>query len=186
MNAQTAPTLRTARLVLRGFAPDDLDALAAIYADAEVMRYLSGGVRTRAQTSERLASYTREWAEMGYGVWAVTLPGPGQDGAADGTAGGALLGMCGFVAREELGYIYGRAAWGQGYATEAARACLRYGFERVDLGFDEIGAGALADNMASRHVIEKLGMRRVANAFFDRNGGVYYRIGRAAFLERLS
>lgn len=175
MSGQTAPTLQTARLVLRGFAPDDLEPLAAIYADAEVMRYLNGGVRTHAQTVERLTTYIREWADLGYGVWAVTLRASGPDHQ----QGGALLGMCGFAARAELAYILGRAAWGHGYASEAARACLRYGFER--LGFTAIGAGALAGNLASRHVIEKLGMRRVPNAYFDHNGGVYYRIERAEF-----
>lgn len=164
-----APALQTQRLALRGFATDDLDALAAIFADSEVMRFIHNGARTYAQTEANLASYQREWATQHYGVWAVTLREDDR-----------LLGICGFVARAELGYILSRAAWGQGYATEAARACLRCGFET--LGFDEIGAGALADNMASRHVIEKLGFHRVANAYFDGNGGVYYRLRRTEWL----
>src|SRR5690348_9989997 len=115
------PVLLTERLVLRGFALDDLDALAAIYADPEIMRYIKGGVRSYAQASASLKSITREWDLRGYGLWAVTH----RDTS-------TLLGTCGFVARAELGYILGRAAWGKGYATEAAGACVRFGFATLD------------------------------------------------------
>lgn len=82
--------------------------------------------------------------------------------------------MCGFVEPAEIGYILARAAWGQGIVTEAASACLSYGFKR--LGYDEISAGALAENTGSRRVLEKLGLTRWANDYFDVNGGVYYAI----------
>jgi len=157
------PILVTARLRLRGFHPDDLAALAAIYADPAVMRYIRDGTRTAAQTAANIDAYDAEWALHGYGVWAVV------DGESD-----ALLGMCGFVERAEIGYILGRASWGQGIATEAADACLWYGF--THLGFDEIGAGALEDNAGSRRVLEKLGMRPQANEYFDFHGGVYYHL----------
>lgn len=155
------PVLLTARLRLRGFCQDDLAALAAIYADAEVMRFIRHGVRTEAQTAAAIDTYILEWAQRGYGVWAVV-----------DRANNLLLGMCGFVDRAELGYIFGRASWGCGFATEAAGACLWYGFEH--LGYDEIGAGALRENAGSRHVLEKLGMRQTANEYFDSHGGVYY------------
>src|SRR5262249_8742036 len=102
--------------------PDDLDTLAAIYADPEVMRYIRGGVaegpRTREQTAASMAAYANEWEQHGYGVWAVVDRSNRQ-----------LLGVCGFVDRAEIGYIFGRASWSQGSATEAARACLWHGFE---------------------------------------------------------
>lgn len=161
------PELATPHLLLRAFAPGDLDALAAIYADPEVMATIRGGVRSRAATEAAIAAYTAEWSAHDYGVWAVT-----------DRATGALLGMCGFVERAELGYIFARAAWGRGIATEAATACLNYGFGLLD--FDEIFAGALAENAGSRRVLEKLGMRRWPNEYFDRNGGVYYQIERRA------
>lgn len=175
----SVPTLCTERLVLRGFALADLDALAALFADPEVMRFIHRGVRTRAQTAESLAAYSREWETQGYGVWAVTTldePNESDLKPVNGQGEGVLVGICGFVARAELGYILSRAAWGRGYATEAARACLRYGFET--LGYEEIGAGALAGNLASRHVLEKLGFRRATNRHFDNNGGVYYHLRR--------
>jgi RimJ/RimL family protein N-acetyltransferase len=157
------PVLLTARLRLRSFRLEDLAALAPIYADPEVMRYIRDGTRTEIQTAAAIDAYIAEWSQYGYGVWAV----------AD-RQNSLLLGMCGFVERAELGYIFGRTSWGCGFATEAADASLWYGFER--LGFDSIGAGALCDNAASRHVMAKLGMRQTANAFFDSHGGVYYRL----------
>ncbi len=159
------PILLTARLRLRGFGPDDLAALMAIYADPEVMRYIRHGARTETETAATIDAYIAEWSQSGYGVWAVV-----------GRQNNLLLGMCGFVERAELGYIFGRASWGRGFATEAADASLWYGFEH--LGFDEIGAGALRGNASSRHVLEKLGMRQTANEFFDSHGGVYYHLQR--------
>jgi ribosomal-protein-alanine N-acetyltransferase len=154
---------------LRAFRPDDLDALAVIYADPEVMRYIRGGVaagpRTREQTAASMDAYAAEWDQHDYGVWAVVSRADGQ-----------LLGVCGFVDRAEIGYIYGRASWGKGIATEAARACLWYGFER--LGYEEIGAGAKRENVASLRVLEKLGMRHAADDYSDLNGGAYYHLMR--------
>lgn len=166
MAHEIIPELETDRLLLRGFAPSDLDALAATFADPDVMQYIKGGVRSRERVAANIAEYAAEWAEHGCGVWAVVAK-----------SSGLLLGMCGFVEPVELGYILGRAAWGQGIATEAARACLCYGFEQ--LPYDQVAAGALSENLASRRVLEKLGMRPVPNDYFDRNGGVYYRIARA-------
>ena len=168
MKHSSAPILTTARLTLRPFAPDDLDALAAIYADPDVMRYINGGVRTREQTAASLAAYAEEWRTQGHGVWAVAETEP---------ATRRLLGMCGFVDRAELGYLFGRFAWGRGIATEAARDCLRFGFER--LGYDTIGAGALKANAASLHILAKLGMRPTPNAHYDDHGGAYFQIARA-------
>lgn len=158
-----APVLLTARLRLRGFTPDDLAALATIYTDPEVMRYIRDGARTEAQTAAAIDAYIAEWTQRKYGVWAVV-----------DRQNNLLLGMCGFVERAELGYIVGRASWGRGFATEAADASLWYGF--AHLGFDMIGAGALRENAGSQHVLEKLGMRQTANEFFDSHGGIYYHL----------
>jgi ribosomal-protein-alanine N-acetyltransferase len=81
------------------------------------MRYIRGGVcegpRTREQTAASMDVYAEKWAQHGYGVWAVVDRSNSQ-----------LLGVCGFVDRAEIGYIFGRASWGRGIATEAARAGL--------------------------------------------------------------
>ena len=168
MSEFLVPTLVTTRLRLRGFHRDDLATLAAIYADPEVMRYIRDGARATAQTAANIDAYDAEWALHGYGVWAVV-----------DRESGALLGMCGFVERAEIGYIFGKASWGRGIATEAASACLWYGF--MHLGYEEIGAGALLDNAGSRRVLEKLGMRPQANDYFDSHGGVYYHLLRGKY-----
>jgi ribosomal-protein-alanine N-acetyltransferase len=172
MSATVPPTLLTPRLELRAFRPNDLDTLAAIYADPAVMRYIRGGVsegpRTREQTAASMEAYANDWDQQGYGIWAVVDRSYNH-----------LLGVCGFVDRAEIGSILGRAFWGQGIATEAARACLWYGFER--LGLAEIGAGAKRENIASLRVLEKLGMCRGANDYFDLNGGAYYHLTRSDY-----
>jgi RimJ/RimL family protein N-acetyltransferase len=172
MRDTSPPALLTPRLELRAFRLDDLDALAAIYADPAVMRYIRGdmaeGPRTREQTAASMEAYASEWEQRVYGVWAVIDRSSRQ-----------LLGVCGFVDRAEIGYIFGRASWGRGIATEAARACLWYGFER--LGYEEIGAGAKRENVASLRVVEKLGMRCAPNDHFDLNGGAYYHLMRSDY-----
>lgn len=167
----TTPELSTPRLLLRAFVPEDLEALAAIFADPEVMRMNGSGVRSRAETEASLVANAEKWRTRGCGDWAVTRRATGE-----------LLGLCGFVERAVIGYIYSRATWGQGIATEAAAACLAYGFER--LGFNEVSASAAATNAASRHVLEKVGMRRRPNASFDDQGGVYYAITRLEWLAK--
>ena len=171
MRHASAPNLTTERLTLRPFTPDDLDALAAIFADPDVTRYISSGVRTREQTAAAITAYSEAWRTQGHGVWAVTE-----------TATGRLLGLCGFVDRAELGYIFGRFAWGRGIATEAARACLRFGFER--LSYETIGAGALKDNAGSLRILEKLGMHPTPNAHFDDHGGAYFEIARVEWTHQ--
>ena len=108
------PLLVAPRLTLRGFQLGDLDALAAIYADPEVARYLRSGARTRQRTAAALDEYIAAWRDQGYGVWAVAS-----------RERGALLGMCGFVGKAEMGYILGRAAWDAASRPRPpARACV--------------------------------------------------------------
>lgn len=159
------PVLLTPRLRLRGFQDSDLDALAAMYSDATVTRYLPFGLRDRAQTEAAMAVYREMWREHGYGFWAVEM----RDER-------LFVGLCGFVAAGELGYSFTQATWGRGYATEASQACLRHGFEQ--LGWAMIGAGALRENAASLRVMEKLGMRPAPNVHFDERGGVWYEVAR--------
>jgi RimJ/RimL family protein N-acetyltransferase len=142
--------LETERLLLRPFTEDDEDDLCALYADPEVMRFL-GGVRTREQTRLRLAAMVAHWREHGFGIWALVAK-----------AGGEFVGRCGLghlheeVGDVELAYTLGRAWWGSGLATEAAGRALGYGFEVLRL--PRVAAYARPENVASRRVMEKLGM----------------------------
>lgn len=173
MRCGAYPEIETARLQLRQFTPGDLDPLARIYRDPEVMRFIRNGVRTRARTRSVLEAMMKRWRDYRIGEWAV------MDKETE-----ALIGSCGFVdigdkSSAQIGYLLDRPYWGKGIATEAARACLRYGFEY--LKFEMIEAGALKENLGSRRVIEKIGMQPKANSYFDGHGGVYYSLARTAY-----
>ncbi|MCY1139736.1 GNAT family N-acetyltransferase [Actinoplanes sp. Pm04-4] len=145
--------LTTERLLLRKWRNDDLDGLAAINADPEVMRYiLDGSVRDREQSADGLRKMRRDWDEQGYGLFAVELRGE-------------LIGWAGFAVpvflpavlpAVEIGWRLGRRFWGYGYATEAAAAALRFGFDEV--GFERVISIRHVDNMRSARVMEKLGL----------------------------
>lgn len=146
------PEIITARLRLRHFTVADIDVYhAVIHNDPEVMRYMVGGQpRPRERTAAMIARVGGWWLTHRYGVWAV-----------EQRADGALLGHCGLTqdpdtGEIELAYALARHAWGQGLATEAARACLRYGFETLGMG--RVIALAEPENVASRRVMEKAGM----------------------------
>lgn len=150
--------LETERLVLRRFTADDAENLFELDGDPEVMRYLSGGEPTPRDMIEReilprfLASYDRF---PGYGTWAAILK-----------ASGDFLGWFGFRPVSEdapgnvsLGYRLRKSAWDNGYATEGSRALIRKGF--TELGAERVYATTYEDNMASRRVMEKVGMKLV-------------------------
>ena len=143
-------TLETNRLRLRMFCDSDLDNLAALFADPDVMRYVGNGEPAdRAEAAKALASILAHWDRHGFGRWAIEEKERGEF-----VGYGGLRSLFG---TPEVVYHFAKRFWGQGFATEMARACLRYGFRRR--GFQRIVAIAKPDNAASIHVMEKLGMR---------------------------
>jgi RimJ/RimL family protein N-acetyltransferase len=150
--------LETERLILRRLTEDDLDNLVELDSDPEVMRYLSDGPATPRDVIERdilprcLGSYE---GSAGFGVWAAIEK-----------AGGDFLGWISLRSHDdsppgevELGYRLRRAAWGKGYATEGSRALIRKGF--TELGMRRVVATTYEYNLASRRVMERLGMSHV-------------------------
>lgn len=144
--------LETARLHLRPLEPEDLDDYyARIFADPEVMRTLTGQPIPRDGWDERVQKHFGEhWERHGFGPWIVVHKEDQQ-----------VIGHCGLrfwpdSPEVEVFYSLARAYWGRGLATEGARASLRFGFEH--LGLDYIMAGARVENVASRRVLEKIGM----------------------------
>ncbi len=150
--------LETERLVLRRLVPDDLPALHALYRDPVARRFFPDGTRTLEQTREEL-----EWFLQGHprhpelGLWATVE-----------RATGTFLGRCGLlpwtidgVAEVELAYLIDPRRWGEGLATEAARAIVRHAHAALEL--DRLICLIDPENVASLRVAEKVGMR------FDRH-----------------
>ncbi len=149
LSLESAPMMHTPRLILRAFQPADRDDFAALRGDAAVMRYIGSGPRTPAQASKALTNLIAQWALQGFGVWAVTDHKTGR-----------FIGECGFYRATdaglvEFGFSLATAAWGKGLATEAAGACLAWGWSH--LGFAAINAVTHPDNVASANVLCKLG-----------------------------
>jgi RimJ/RimL family protein N-acetyltransferase len=159
------PEIETQRLRLRPMTLEDLDALARMWADAEVMRYLpTGEPRSVEETQIELSYMVNHWRVHGFGVWAVTLKETN-----------AFLGYCGLqYLHEEPGGVseealrggtdvevvagLARPYWSQGIAPEATRAALRYGFEVV--GLSRVVAAIHPENEASRHILDQaMGMK---------------------------
>ena len=156
------PVLRTKRLLLRPWRPEDRQPFAELNADPEVMEFFVSPM-TREASDAFVDRIEAGFTEHGFGVWAVELL---DQGAFIGFAG--LLHQtfeAPFTPAFEIGYRLARPAWGQGYATEAAREAVRHGFERV--GLDEIVSMTATGNVRSQAVMKKLGMTHDPADDFD-------------------
>jgi RimJ/RimL family protein N-acetyltransferase len=164
------PVITTERLDLRELEPDDLEDLAAMFADEEVMRYIgAGGVLGRDVAETMIARERAHYAERGWGEWATVE-----------RASGRMIGVCGLilwpdidgVEELEVAYIISRQAWGEGYATEAAVAIRAYA-ER-ELGRERVVSLIYHGNDASIRVAEKNGLRYEKDvAFAGHEIGLY-------------
>jgi len=132
------------------FGPDDLDDLTSLFLDPDVTRYVGNGQPgTREDAKRALKSIADHWQKHGFGRWAVV------DKNTQNFLG--IGGLRSLFGTPEVVYHFPRAYWGKGLATELARASLRYGFQ--EHAFDRILAIAKPQNLASIHVMEKIGMR---------------------------
>jgi RimJ/RimL family protein N-acetyltransferase len=177
--------IRTARLRIRSWRDEDIEPHAAMNADPRVMEFFPGTLPPE-ESAALLARWRQRIAERGFGLWPVEVIG-----------GAPFIGMVGlsvpsfqarFMPAVEIGWRLAAEFWGRGYATEAARAVLAYGFER--LGLPEIVSFTTVANARSRRVMEKLGMRRVPEDDFQHpmipeghplRPHVLYRLGRTDF-----
>ena len=147
------PTIESARLILRDWRDEDVDAWAAMNADPRVTEFL-GGPYTRERSEWSAGEIRRRLTSDGYGWWAVEV----RDGAP--FAGVIALQRVPFEAAftpaYEIGWRFACEQWGRGFATEGARAALRHAFDR--LGWSEVVAFTTVRNLRSRRVMERLGM----------------------------
>jgi RimJ/RimL family protein N-acetyltransferase len=162
MPATGAPTLTTARLLLRGWRAADRVPFAALNADARVTEFL-GGPLSRAASDALADRIEAHFAERGFGLWSVELPGEAKFIGFVGLSTPAFAAP--FTPCVEIGWRLAAAHWGHGFATEAARAALQFGFEHCKLA--EIVSFTTRANRASRAVMERLGMTRDPRGDFD-------------------
>jgi len=145
--------IKTARLLLRRWRPEDREPFAEMSADPAVMEhYLS--VRSRAESNARVDEIEAEFARTGFGKWAVEIPGKAPFAGCVGLS--AVSFQADFTPCVEVGWRLARQFWGHGYATEAALAAMEDGFERV--GLHEIVSFTVPANVRSIRVMEKIGM----------------------------
>jgi ribosomal-protein-alanine N-acetyltransferase len=165
------------RFTMRGFVPNDLDRLAEILGDPDVMRYMPGGQPLSRERAEANLSFIfQHWEQHSYGWWAVDFKADTQ-----------LIGWCGLtyvkeLTQVEVAYLFDKPYWGQGIATEAARASLRYGFDVLTL--DHIIALAHTENIASQRVMQKNGMVYEEKLHLWGLDLVKYAITRGAFASK--
>jgi ribosomal-protein-alanine N-acetyltransferase len=146
--------LESERLLFRSHEAADLDSFCAMEADAEVRRYVGGAPRTREAAEKRFWEGVMQPVEDRLTMWATVLK-----------ADGSYIGRCGLYPRfkEEgrvageavLGFYLARQFWGRGFATEAGRAFVDFGFDELKL--ERIVTAVQVENAASIHVLEKLG-----------------------------
>jgi len=172
------PTIETSRFYLRPFSDADLEGYARlIFANPNVTRYLPKRDIPPKDRATRTIRYVSEhWLKYGYGLWAVVPKISGE-----------LIGHCGLnylvdTQEVEVDYALAEAYWGQGIATEVAYASLQFGFENI--GIERIIALAVPENIASRKVMEHIGMVYVKQAHYFGLDLVYYEIWQEKFREQ--
>jgi RimJ/RimL family protein N-acetyltransferase len=151
----------TERLIMRAWRESDLAPWAAMNADPEVREHL-GRPLTFEQASAWVLNYQDDLDRYGFGFWAVEVR---ESGDFIGFAGLGTMDDESPFTGVELGWRLARSAWGHGYATEAALAALRYGFDT--LGLEEIVAVSAATNLRSQAVMRRIGMTSDPAEDFD-------------------
>ncbi len=159
--------IETERLILRTFTEDDGMLIYELNKDPDVTKYTGDPVRDIEHACQILEQVILpQYALYNHGRWAVHVK-----------SGSEFSGWCGLKARPErneidLGYRFMKSAWGKGFATEAAFACLQYGFEKLNL--PRIVGRAMPQNTPSLKVLEKCGMKYIGEEIVDDHPAVTY------------
>jgi RimJ/RimL family protein N-acetyltransferase len=152
--ALSTPTLQTDRLRLRPIVDSDADALFSLHTDPYVLRYWDAPPWSERERADQFIASCRNMTEDGTGTRV----------AIDRLADGTFIGWCSLTRwnpdyrSASMGYCLDASAWGHGYATEAARALLRWAFDTLDL--NRVQAETDTRNAACARVLEKLGFVR--------------------------
>jgi len=161
---------------MRRLVPDDAQAMFDLDADPEVIRYLPAPAhRSVEEVRQSLVAYQDIYRGDGFARWAVIEETTRE-----------WLGWCGLRRQADgevdVGYRFRRATWGRGLATESARACLAYGFERLAL--PRIIAVAHAEHAKSIRVLEKIGLRFEKHTTLEGAPAVLWALARDEWVAR--
>ncbi|HEY4832552.1 MAG TPA: GNAT family N-acetyltransferase [Waddliaceae bacterium] len=159
---QMKSVIKTERLILRPWQQEDLELFAQLNSDARVMEYFPSTLNK--QESDNLAErISTKLEEQGWGLWAVSIPSIAEFIGFIGLAEPSFNAH--FTPAVEVGWRLAYDFWGHGYATEGAIACLRYGFEKLNL--NEIVSFTAIQNMRSRRIMEKISLHHDPKDDFD-------------------
>ncbi len=154
--------LRTGRLLLRHWRPEDREPFAELNRDPRVVEFLPGPL-SREESDARADRIDAHFEQHGFGLWAVEIPGVAP------FVGFVGLSIPTFEAKFmpcfEIGWRLAADHWNRGYATEGAQAVLAFGFD--SLGLTEILSYTVPANLRSRRVMEKIGMAHSPSEDFD-------------------
>ena len=145
------PTIETTHLTLRAWQPEDAERWHTLLQEDDILRYFPNPKPPlRAKADEYIRHHLEHWEKFGCGHWAVVTRADGQ------VVGWNGLEFLPELRVTEVAYLLSRSVWGRGYATEAARAAVKFGFEKAEL--DQIIGLVHPDNIGSMRVLEKCGM----------------------------
>jgi ribosomal-protein-alanine N-acetyltransferase len=158
----TAVSLRTERLLLRPWEDDDVEPFAEMGQDPEVMVHMPG-LLDPMQSQALVLRVRAHFAKHGWGLWAVEVP---QKASFIGFVGLQWVPFeSHFTPAVEVGWRLARPHWGHGYATEAARAAVEFGFDEA--GLEEVVGMTVPANVRSQRVMERIGMMRDEGGDFE-------------------
>ena len=176
--------LETPRLILREYTPEDAPDVLRLNSDAEIMHFANKKpTESLDEALAQIAVFQRQYLENGYGRWAVILKTTGEH-----------VGYCGLKYRNaeadprrdftDIGYRFERKHWKSGFATEAARACLEFGFEHLHL--QRLVGCAPVTNKQSIRILEKIGLKFYSTFLLDNTPTAWYQLWRADYLAGIS
>lgn len=175
MSHPAKPIIETPRLILREFKVDDAFDIYKLNADPEVIRYTGDSPFETVENARDFLNNYKDYENNGFGRWVVIKKDTYT-----------FLGWCGLKLNEQnlidLGFRFFRKEWNKGYATEAAKACLKYGF--MELNIKEIIGRVAMKNTGSIKVLEKLAMEYWKNdSCKGIKNSLYYKISKAQYLK---
>lgn len=161
--------VETERLLLRELNIDDAESFYKLNLNPKIIQITGNSAFKNVDEARVFLENYTEYAENGYGRWAVIEKSSNQ-----------FVGWCGLKYdhqknETDIGFRFFEEHWNKGFATESAKACLKYGFEELNL--KSIVGRAMLENVASIRVLEKIGLKFLMNFDFDENNkGVIYKI----------